>query len=40
MGSKEKIDGVGMFVAEAWVDSLVRGERHSERKNDGKVGLR
>ena len=29
--SKAKADGVGMFVAEKWVDSVVSVERHSER---------
>jgi len=31
MGSKAKTDGVGTFVAEKWVDSVVSVERHSER---------
>ena len=31
MGSKAKSDGVGIFVAEKWVDSVVSVERHSER---------
>ena len=31
MGSKVKTDGVGIFVAEKWVDSVVSVERHSER---------
>ena len=31
MGSKAKTDGVGIFVAEKWVDSVVSIERHSER---------
>ena len=31
MGSKPKTDGVGIFVAEKWVDSVVSVERHSER---------
>jgi len=30
MGSKAKTDGVGIFVAEKWVDSVVNVERHSE----------
>jgi len=30
MGSKAKSDGVGIFVAEKWVDSVVTVERHSE----------
>ena len=31
MGSKAKTDGVGIFVAEKWVDSVVSVEKHSER---------
>ena len=31
MGGKEKSDGVGIFVAEKWVDSVVSAERRSER---------
>jgi len=31
MGRKAKTDGVGTFVAEKWVDSVVSVERHSER---------
>jgi len=31
LGSKAKSDGVGIFVAEKWVDSVVSVERHSER---------
>jgi len=31
MGSKAKTGGVGIFVAEKWVDSVVSVERHSER---------
>ena len=31
MGSKAKTDGVWIFVAEKWVDSVVSVERHSER---------
>jgi len=31
MGSKAKSDGVRIFVAEKWVDSVVSVERHSER---------
>jgi len=30
MGSKAKTDGVGIFVAEKWVDSVVSVERHRE----------
>jgi len=31
MGGEEGSDGVGIFVAEKWVDSVVSVERHSER---------
>ena len=31
MGSEAKTEGVGIFVAEKWVDSVVSVERHSER---------
>ena len=31
MGGKDRSDGVGMFVAEKWVDSVVKVERHTER---------
>ena len=31
MGSKATTDGVGIFVAQKWVDSVVSVERHSER---------
>jgi len=31
MGGKERSDGVGIFVAEKWVDSVVSVKRHSER---------
>ena len=31
MGSKAKTDGIGIFVAEKWVDSVVSVEKHSER---------
>ena len=31
MGSKAKTEGVGIFVAEKWVDSVVSVETHSER---------
>jgi len=31
MGGEEKLDGVGIFVAEKWVDSVVIVERHSKR---------
>jgi len=30
MGSKEQIDGVGIFVAQKWVDSVVGVERQTE----------
>ena len=29
MASKAKTDGVGIFIAEKWVDSVVSVERHS-----------
>jgi len=31
MGGKDRSDGAGTFVAEKWVDSAVKVERHSER---------
>ena len=31
MGSKAQTDGVGIFVADKWVDSVVSVEKHSER---------
>ena len=31
MENEAKTDGVGIFVAEKWADSVVRIERHSER---------
>ena len=31
IGGKDRYDGVGMFVAEKWVDSVVKVKRHSER---------
>jgi len=31
MGAEEKQDGIGIFVAEKWVDSVVSVERHSKR---------
>ena len=31
MGGEEKSDGVGIIVAEKWVDSVVRVEWHSKR---------
>ena len=30
MGSEAKTEGVGIFVAEKWVDSVVSVERHCE----------
>jgi len=30
MGGKDRSDGVGMFVAEKWVDGVVKVKRHSE----------
>ena len=29
MGNEAKTDGVGIFIAEKWADSVVRVERHS-----------
>jgi len=37
--SKAKTDGIGIFVAEKWVDSVVSVERHSERVLDLKMVL-
>jgi len=31
MGGKDKSDGVGMFVAEIWVESVVNVEKHSKK---------
>jgi len=31
MGGKERLDGVGIFVAKKWVESVVSVERHSKR---------
>ena len=31
LGNEAKTDGVGIFVAEKWADSVVRVDRHSER---------
>jgi len=31
MGSKAKTDGVGIFVAQKWVDSVVSVARHNDR---------
>jgi len=31
MGSKQRYDGVGIFIAQKWVDSVVNIKRHSER---------
>jgi len=31
MGGEEKSDGVGISVAEKWMDSIVSVERHSKR---------
>jgi len=31
MGGEERLDGIGIFVAERWVDSVVSVERHSKR---------
>ena len=30
MGNEAKTDGVGIFVAEKWADSVVRVERHDD----------
>ena len=40
MGSDAKTEGVGIFVAEKWVDSVVSVERHSERIMALKMVLR
>jgi len=39
IGSKAKSDGVGILVAEKWVDSVVNVERHSERTLAQKMVL-
>ena len=31
MGDEERSDGIGIFIAERWVDSIVKVERHSKR---------
>ena len=31
MENEAKTDGVGIFIAKKWADSVVRVERHSER---------
>jgi len=31
MGGKDRSDGVGMFVAEKWVDRMAKAKKHSER---------
>jgi len=31
MGGEERSDGVGIFVAEKWMDSIVSVKRHSKR---------
>jgi len=31
VGGEKRLDGVGIFVAEKWVDSVVSVERHSKR---------
>ena len=31
MGGKNRPDGVGIFVAEKWMDSVVSAKRHSKR---------
>jgi len=39
MGGEERLDGVGLFVAEKWVDSVVSVDRHSNREQILKVVL-
>jgi len=39
MGCEERSDGVGIFVTEKWVDSVLTVERHS-RSTDFEDGLR
>jgi len=39
MGSKAKTDGVGIFIAEKWVDSVVSVERHNEKVSVLKTDL-
>jgi len=31
MGGAERLDGVGIYIAEKWVDSVARVKRHSKR---------
>jgi len=31
VGDEERSDGIGIFIAERWVDSIVKVERHSKR---------
>jgi len=31
MGGKDRSDGIGMFIAEKWMDRVVKVDRHSER---------
>ena len=40
MGGEERSDGVGIFVAEKWVNSVVSVERHSKRELTLKIVLR
>jgi len=30
MGGKDRSDGVGMFIEEKWVDSVLKVERHTK----------
>jgi len=34
MGDEERSDGVEIFLAEKWVDSVVSVERHSKKSTD------
>jgi len=40
MGGKERFDGVGIFIAEKLVDSVVSVGRHIEKSTDTEDGLR
>jgi len=31
VGGEERLDGVGIIIAQKWVDSVVSVERHSKR---------
>ena len=39
MASKAKTDGLGIFVVEKWVDSVVSVERHNEKVSVLKMVL-